>query len=179
MAQVLEGTYSQLRPVEATDGVGDTRSVCRTASVTSKEPIVELTDGARGTEAAAATFPSPPLLPEAAGRFCASRAAFLDLFALRIAALDMVDVTDAVSSSSSLATSLPSGTRASCGAALGFDFVVGGRHEAGTTGAAFVPGGAFTRGGALEPLESAASAPPYRGGAFLGAGVGDCSCSSA
>ena len=162
MAEVSEGTYSQLRPVDATDGVGDTRSVCRTASVTSNEPIVELTDGARGTETAAARFPSPPLLPEAAGRFCASRAAFLDLFALRIAALDMVDVTDPVSSSSPLAISLPSGTRASCGAALGIDFEVGGRgcHDAGTTGAAFVTGGALTRGGALVPLESAASAPP-------------------
>ena len=113
MAEVSEGTYSQLRPVDATDGVRGSRAVCRTASVTSKEPIVELTDGARDAEAAAATFPSPPLQLDAAGRFCASRAAFLDLFALRIAALDSVDDTDAVSSSSSLAASLLSGTRAS------------------------------------------------------------------
>ena len=113
MAEVSEGTYSQLRPVDATDGGGDSGAVCRMASVTSKEPTVELTDGARDAEAAAATFPSPPLQPEAAGRFCASRAAFLDLFALRIAALDMVDDTDAVSSSKPLAASLFSGTRAS------------------------------------------------------------------
>ena len=166
MAEVSEGTYSQLRPVDATDGEGDARSVCRTASVTSKEPNVELTDGVRGTGTAAARFPSPPLLPEAAGRFCASRAAFLDLFALRIAALDIVDVTDPVSSSSPLAASLPSGTRASSGAALGIVFGAGGRG-CGTIGGAFDTGGALVTGGAF-----------VAGGAFTGAEVDDCPCPS-
>ena len=66
VAEVSEGTYSQLRPVEATDGEGDALSVCRMASVILKEPNVELTDGVRGAGTAAARFPSPPLPPEAA-----------------------------------------------------------------------------------------------------------------
>ena len=98
--------------------------------------------------------------------------------------MDNVDDTDAVSSSSSLAASLLSGTRASGGAAFGFAFVVAGSNLAGAAGVAFARlersdsappylGGAFVIGGALEPLANAARAPPYGGGAFLGAAAGD------
>ena len=67
---------------------------------------------------------------------------------------------------------------------MGFAFVVVGSNVVGAAGAAFARlesaasappylGGAFAIGGALEPLASAARAPPYGGGAFLGAAAGD------
>ncbi len=67
VAGTSDGTCSQLRPVEATEGARDATSVCNIASVTWKEPSVELVDGARGAAAASARFPSPTLPPEARG----------------------------------------------------------------------------------------------------------------
>ena len=119
------GTCSQLRPVEATEGARDATSVCKIASVTWKEPSVELVDGARGAATSAARFLSPPLPLEACGMPRAFLAACLTLLALRLAAFDRVDLTDALSSSSPLTADLSSGSRSGTEAVFGIDLGAG------------------------------------------------------
>ena len=100
---VSEGTFSQLRPVEATEGVREGASVFITASVTWKEPSVEVVDGARDAAAAPAGLPSPTLPPDARGMPAASLSLCLSLFALFLAEVEALERTEAASSSTLLA----------------------------------------------------------------------------